>query len=311
MVRTNLSAVVAVLAMLTISSLVSTASYADKPGDAGFLSLRLGVGARETGMGSAGVAASEGAAAIYWNPSKLAFADYGTELLLQHQSWLGLFHKETVALAHHTSLGEIGFFFSGFYSETIERYGSEPVGVPEGTFKPYDIVLGLSFARQVVDRVAVGVTVKMLYQKIDVYSDSGFAADLFLSHQAVIEGLTFGASVTNLGGQLQLKDEPFDLPLAIRIGAAYDPPQAFFAGKLTLAGDIIMPNDGNDKAHVGAEYRLLPELALRVGSKVNYDSQGLTAGAGFRKGTVGISYAFEDLTNELDPSHKFTLELYY
>ena len=53
-----------------------------KPGDAGFLSLRMGVGAREMGMGGAGVASSQGAAAIYWNPANLAFSSYRTELLL-------------------------------------------------------------------------------------------------------------------------------------------------------------------------------------------------------------------------------------
>jgi len=202
-------------------------------------------------------------------------------------------------------------FFSGFYADAIERYGSSPVGVPEGTFEPYDVVVGISFARKIVDTFAAGMTAKMLYQKIDVYSDTQYALDLFVSHQAVIEGLFFGASLTNLGGQMQLRDEAFDLPLAFRLGAAYDPQHAFFAGKVTVAGDVIFPNDGNEKAHLGAEYRLMPELALRAGSKINYDSQGLTAGVGLRKGTLEVGYAFEDMDNDLDPMHKFVLELHY
>ncbi|MFH1843625.1 MAG: PorV/PorQ family protein [bacterium] len=299
------------LIAVSLSILLSVTVYAQKPGDSGFLSLRMAVGARETGMGGSGVAATRGAAAIYWNPAALAFSEYNTDLLLQHQGWLGLFHKETATMAHRTSFGDIGFFFSGFYSDAIERYGEEPVGVPEGTFKPHDVVVGLSFARKVVETVSAGVTVKMLYEKIDIYSDSGYAVDVFLFHQAVIEGLTFGASLTNLGSQLQLKDEPFDLPMAIRVGAAYDPQHPFLAGKLTFTGDLIMPNDGNDKAHVGAEYRMLTELALRVGTKVNYDSQGLTAGIGLRRGALGVGYSFEDMQNDLDPSHKFALELHY
>jgi hypothetical protein len=300
------------VSLIALAGLIlAPAAEAGKPGDSGFLSLRMGVGARETAMGAAGVAATQGASAIYWNPAKLAFTSYKTGLLLQHQRWLGLFDKETAALAHRTAFGDLGIFFTGFYSEAIERYGSTPVGVPEGTFKPYDVVLGVSYARKVVDTVSAGFMVKMLYEKIDIYSDTGFAVDLFLCHQAVIEGLYFGASLTNLGGRMQLNQEPFDLPLTVRIGTAYDPPQPFFAGKVTLAADVIMPNDGNEKAHVGAEYRLLPLLALRVGSKINYDSQGLTAGAGFRKGALGIGYAFEDMRNDLDPSHKFALELHY
>ncbi len=292
-----------------------------KPGDAGFLPLRLGVGARETGMGDAGVASAVGAAAVYWNPANLAFAEYETELLLQHQRWLGLFNKEAAALAHRTSFGDLGFFFTGLYSDPIDRYvdpypddGSEPEGPAAtslGTFRPHDVVFGLAFARKIVDSVAAGFMVKYLHEKIDLYSDSGLAFDFFVSHRAVIEGLRFGASLTNMGSQMKLNEVPYDLPAALRIGAAYDPQAEFFAGKVTCAADLTMPNDGNQKMHLGAEYRLLPELALRLGSKINYDSQGLTAGAGFRKGILGVGYAFEDLKNDLDPSHKFTLELHY
>jgi len=302
---------VALILTATLALVPQAGLAAGKPGESGFLSLRLGVGTRETAMGGTGVAATTGAAAIYWNPAKLPFIEHDTDLLLQHQGWLGLFHKEAAALAHRTNFGELGFFFSGFYSDDIERYGSEPVGVPEGTFAPYDVVLGVSFARKVYDTVAVGVTIKSLYEKIDVDSGTGLAFDLFLAHRAVIEGLYLAASVTNIGQDMTIADDPFNLPTAVRLGAAYDPAQPLFAGKLTLAADLIMPNDGNDKASVGAEFRLLPELALRVGSKVNYDSQGLTAGFGLRRGALEVGYAFEDMDNDLDPAHKFSLELHY
>ena len=297
--------------MVSMMAVPPQTCLAGKPGESGFLSLRWGVGARETAMGSAAVAATEGAAAVYWNPAKLAFTDVNTSLLLQHQSWLGLFNKETAALVHRTSYGLLGFFFSGFYSDEIERFGTETVGISEGTFRPYDVVFGLSFARKIVPTLAAGATVKVLYQKIDVYSDSGLALDLFLSHRAVIEGLTFGASLTNLGPGMQLRDEAFNLPTALRIGAAYDPQNPFFAGKVTFAGDVIIPNDGNEKAHVGAELRLLPEFALRAGTKIAYDSQGLTAGVGLRRGSLGVGYSFEDMKNDLDPMHKFVLEIIY
>jgi hypothetical protein len=110
---------------------------------------------------------------------------------------------------------------------------------------------------------------------------------------------------------MQLKDTPFDLPTALRVGAAYDPRQAPFAGKVTFTADVIVPNDGNEKAHVGAEVRLLEELALRLGRKVNYESQSNTFGAGFRRGSLGIGYAYSQWDNELDSGHTFSLELHY
>ncbi len=288
------------------------AGFGGKPGDAGFLSLRMPLGTRESAMGGAGVAAPAGAAGVWWNPAWLALAEGGTDLLLQHQRLYGLFSKESAALAHRAAGGVIGVQFAGFYADEMERYGEEPVGVPEGTFSPYDIALGISYARVVADRVAVGATAKLLYQKIDIYSDTGVAFDLFVSHRAVIEGLVLGAAATNFGGQMNLNAEPFDLPAALRLGAAYDPQQAFFAGRLTLAGDVLMPNDGNAKAHVGAEYRLLPEVALRAGTRLNYKNQGLTAGLGLRRGVLEIGYAFEESKVEgFDSFHKFSLELHY
>jgi hypothetical protein len=312
MVRKLQNTGVTLLCVVLLQTFILSDAWAGRPGDAGLLSLRLGIGSRESAMGSAGVAASRGAAAVYWNPALLAYSDYNTELLLQHQEWLGLFNKESATLAHRLPFAELGFLFSGFYSQDIERYGNEPVGVPEGTFRPYDVTVGLSLAREIVKNLSLGVMAKYLYQKIDVYDGSVFAFDFFLAHQAVIEGLTFGASYTNYSPwEMTLREEPILLPEAFRLGVAFDPGGAFFADKVTFTGDLIMPNDGNEKAHVGAEVRLLRELALRVGTNVNYDSQGLTAGAGFRKGALGIGYAYEEMKNELDSSHKFTLELYY
>ena len=271
------------------------------------LSLRIGVGGREAGMGESGVASSRGAAAIYWNPANNVFADFETDLVLQHHRYLGLFNQEAVLVAHKMGTGVLGFMFTGFYSDTIERRGEDSTGIVEGTFKPYDVTFGVSYAHPLGESFGVGVNAKMVYEKIDIYSDTGVAFDVFVTHKAVVEGLMFAASATNLGGQMNLKDQPFDLPTAVRVGASWTPPTV---GKLTVAGDVLMPNDTNEKAHVGAEYRLLPEFALRLGTRINYDNQGLTAGAGFRSGVLGVDYAYgESTVDGFDPGHKFSLNL--
>ncbi|MFH2053856.1 MAG: PorV/PorQ family protein [bacterium] len=284
---------------------------AGNPGEAGLLSLRMGVGAREAGMGEAGVATSSGATAVFWNPANNVFADFRTELTLQHNRYLGLFSHEAAAVAHRIGRGVLGFSFMGFYSDEIDRHTLESgTNVFEGTFEPYDVAFGLNYAHPLGDSFAAGVGVKMVYEKIDFYSDTGFAFDFFITHKTLIEGLVFAASATNLGGQMNLKDEAFDLPTAARLGAAYTPASAFLQGKLTLTGDVLMPRDTNEKAHVGAELRLLPELALRAGTRVNYDSQGLTAGVGFRVGRLRLDYAFSDMTEEgFDDGHKISLNL--
>jgi hypothetical protein len=309
MTRRSLSRILRLpLAALVVSCLGAPA-LAGNPGDAGVLSLRLGVGAREAGMGEAGAASSTGAAAVWWNPANNVFADFETEVVLQTQRYVGLFDQHAAAVAHKAGGGVIGVIFTGFYSDEITRYDEEPVGVPGGTFEPYDVAFGVSYARRLGESFGVGVTAKLVYEKIDIYDDKGFAFDFSLSHMSVIEGLRFGAALTNVGGQMQLKDQPFDLPTALRLGAAYTPAAEGLLGRLTLAGDVLMPNDTTEKAHLGAELGILPELAIRVGTRVNYESQGLTAGAGFRVGRLGVDYAYSDWTNDLDDGHKFSLSI--
>jgi len=310
MTRKSLNAILILPVAMLIMAGPATMAVAGSPGDAGLLSLRLGVGAREAGMGETGVAASSGAAAVYWNPANNVFADFETEIVLQHQRYLGLFNQEAAAVAHRVGDGVLGVIFAGFYSDEIERYSVEPVGEYQGSFKPYDVALGVSYAHRLGSSFGLGLTAKMVYEKIDIYSDTGFAFDFFVTHKAVVEGLMFGASLTNVGGQMNLRAEPFDLPTAFRLGAAWTPAGGFAAGKITLAGDIFMPRDSNEKAHVGGEYRLLPELALRVGTRINYTSQGLTAGAGFRTGRLGVDYAYSDWTTEgFNDGHKFSLRI--
>jgi hypothetical protein len=297
------------LVLVFIISTGFTAGLAEaaNPGEAGMLSLRMGVGAREAGMGESGVASSHGASALFWNPANNVFADFETDMVLQHSRYLGLFNHEYAGVAHKAAGGVLGFMFMGLYSDEIPRTDREGVGIIQGTYKPYDVSFGVSYARGFGNSLAIGVNAKMVYEKIDVYSDSGFAFDFFLTHRTMIEGLVFAASATNIGSQLNLNEEPFDLPAAYRVGMAYTP--AMLAN-LTMTGEILFPNDSTEKAHAGLEYRLIQELHLRMGTRINYDSQGITAGAGFNLGRLSVDYAYEDMTTDgFDDGHKVSLQL--
>lgn len=299
-----------VTVVLGICLLAGTAQAAGNPGDAGLIFLRLGIGARETGMGDAGVASSHGAAAIFWNPANNVFADFETELILQHRRWLGLLDHEGAALAHRLGNGGVlGFIFSGIYSDEQTRYSADGVGVPMGQFSPYDMTFGISYAHPLGDRFSFGVTAKVVYERIDVHSGTGFAVDLGVTHKALVDGLLFAATATNLGGQMNLDDGPYDLPAAFRLGASWTPTGAL-KERLTLAGDIFLPNDTDEKAHLGGEFRLIKEFALRLGYKFNYDIQGLTAGAGFRIKHLSVDYAYQDIVEDgFDSGHLFSLGL--
>ena len=282
------------------------------PGDAGLLFLRLGLGTREAAMGGAGVASTKGAAAAYWNPTRPAFDPEGTEVIFQQQSWLGVFDYTAAALTHHGSFGVIGITFMGLFSEEIPRYGLDSTGVPEGSFKPYDLAFGASYSRRLGEEFALGAQAKVVYEKIDIYSGSVILFDLFASwNLSKLPGLSLAVTATNLGGKMTINEEPFAAPRTVTVGGAW----TLMSGeldRLTVAADVAFFNDGNEKAHVGAEVKLVPELALRLGYRINYESQGLTAGAGFRYGLLGLGYAYEDISDDaLDSGHRISLEFFF
>jgi hypothetical protein len=302
--------VIFLVAALT-TLLASVPAWAGSPGESGGLFLRLGVGAREAAMGEAGVASSQGASALYWNPANNVFADFQTDLVLQHHRYLGAANQEAAAVAHRMGGGVVGIMFSGLYFDSIDRRSEENVGLVEGTFKPYDISFGLSYARAIGERLGVGLTAKMIHSEIDIYSDTGMAFDFFVSHKAMVEGLTFGASATNLGSDMNLYLVPYPMPTAYRVGASYSPVGEGLMGRLTVAGDISFPNDTKEKGHFGAELELLPELILRGGTRVNYDLQGWTAGAGFKPlPNMALDYAYQNSkVDGFDDGHKFSLSM--
>lgn len=311
MLRFTRSTVGWLLVLMAVTLTADDVAWAGTPGEAGMLSLRMGVGARESGMGDAGVASSTGAAAIFWNPANNVFEDFETTLVLQHHRYLDLFNQEAAAVAHRVGNGVLGLIFMGFYSDEILRASGEPVGAYEGTFKPYDVAVGLSYSHRVGERFALGLNGKLVYERIDIYSDTGMALDLFATHEAIIPGLRFAGSWTNIGGQMNLYNDPFDLPTAWKVGAAYTPDRGILANNVTLAGDLFFPEDTNAKAHVGLEYRPLDLLALRVGTKINYELYGMTAGFGIRAWEGGtLDYAYQDMTIDgFEKGHKFSLNL--
>jgi len=286
---------------------------AGQPGDAGLLFLRLGMGTREAAMGGAGVASAEGAAAAYWNPSRAALGESGTSVMLQQQSWLGTFDYTTASLMHTGDFGAFGLSYAGFYSEEIERYGDDSVGVPDGTFSPYDLMFGASYARVINQRFAVGAKAKVVYEKIDIYSGTVMLFDLFATWRVEeLPGLDMGFSYTNMGGQMTINEEPFDAPQTGTVGMSYAPQRGTMADRLVVAADVAFFNDGNEKAHVGAEFKMIPEFALRGGYRVNYENQGLTAGLGVFWRNMAVGYAYEDMSDDaLDPGHRFSLEFFF
>ena len=282
-------------------------SRANDPGTAGFLSLRLGAGARSAGMGDAQVSLAQDATAAYWNPAGLA-AVLGTSFTLMHDEWLSSVRMETASLAHATDVGTFGLHFSGMYLDEIERH-TLPSSRDEGHFNVFEVAISGAYGRRLIQDWDVGLAFKGLYSKLDDKGASGWAADFGTRFRTRIPGLTFGGAVQNLGPKMKFVSEEFLLPITGRAGADYQRGVARLSGSVTAAFDLVWPTDGDVRQHLGLEYMYRELAGVRVGYKGNYVSQGLTFGVGLRKSSYRFDYAYADIGNDLGNGHKLSLSI--
>jgi hypothetical protein len=282
---------------------------ASEAGTSGFMFLRLGNGARAGGMGEAFTAVADDATTIYWNPAGMTNVG-GVEINLTHSEWLEGIRFEQASVLNEVFGGTAGISFTGVYYGSMDRYGTSPTLEPDGTFAPYDVSFAGGYAYDVLPNLSVGATAKLIYEKIDFESATGWAVDVGVLHRSVIEGLTLAASMLNLGPQASFVTEKFYPPFQIRGGASYRRDLPWLRGGVILAADAVFPNDGDAKLHMGMEYKYRSVLSVRAGYKANYYVQGPTLGVGIDYRSLRFDYAYMPMEFDLGDSHRFSLSVF-
>lgn len=118
--------------------------------------------------------------------------------------------------------------------------------------------------------------------------------------------MRIGFTATNLNNPQLGKDDAYSLPQKLAVGVAYLP----YDGVTTMLemqksyGDYTDTEWNNTEWHAGVEFRVLPQLTLRVGTRNNPGQY--SAGAGFNYQGILIDYAFQTHT-VLGNTHQFTL----
>jgi hypothetical protein len=194
-----------------------------------------------------------------------------------------------------------------------------------GTFSGGDLAIGLSYARQITDKLQVGANLRYITETLDdqnSISTGNVALDIgtvyytgIKSLRLAMVGRNFGpdARFTEFEEQVQIPPMDVRMPMVFALGAAFD---VFEGGSsphfLTVAGEFVHPNDGPERLNVGAEYTFNNLLTLRGGYRYNYDELGFAVGGGinYNTGSFGIKVNYA-LTNagRLDYLHMFTIGL--
>jgi hypothetical protein len=290
--------------------------------------LKIGMGARALGMGSAQVAEVGDISSLYWNPAGLARLEVNSELMFNHADWLADINYDVLGAV--LAMGDWGTFGVSVVTLSVPEDLVRTVEFPEGDGRTWDatsLAIGLSYGRSLTDRFSIGITVKYIREGIWSESANGVALDVGTLYMSEIQGLTLGASISNFGSKMRLDGRDlyfnsypentinsgptniastyrtldYDLPLTFRIGVSY---KTWLVEDVSLvtALDATHPNDNTEYVNSGLEIGWRSIVFGRVGYKSLFlrdSEQGLTWGLGFQYGIVGVAtvkidYGFAD-----------------
>ncbi len=233
-----------VVSVLSFVMVMSHFSPVSAQGEATVLFLMINPGARQGGMGEAGVALANDANAVYWNPAGLAFQyadpdmDNVGEATLMHVQWLPQFNLSDLyydfAAARYAlpDIGTVGLAIQFInYGENIQ---TDTQGEEIGRFNSNEVAVTGSYAVKVNNRLGVGVNLKYIYSNLSpgIFVDnerregrgSSFAVDVgVLYFPSFAPKLSLGLNLSNIGPKMTYidKKQADPLPTNLRVGLAY------------------------------------------------------------------------------------------
>ena len=312
----------------------------------GFKFLALGAGAQQAALGDASTAALGNASAMFYNTASIAFTDQYADAWVGHTQWIAdikHYHAAVFVRPFNGLYGILGFSYQyvdyGEVQSTILASNSQGY-LDAGIIKPNAYALGISYAKALSDRFAVGANVKFVGQNLGTSTlgvtymqntsgeDDSFTADrskeykldniptfdFGILYRTGLKSLTFGMSVRNFAREVSYVEENFQLPLTFRIGVAmnvmdlleFDP--EFQRLQVTL--DAEHPRDFSEQIKVGLEYVFASTVALRVGYVSPADEYDLSYGFGLQTALAGtrfsIDYAYTPF-GRFDPINRFSV----
>ncbi|MBI5215849.1 MAG: type IX secretion system protein PorQ [Ignavibacteriae bacterium] len=280
--------------------------------------LRQDVGARAAALGGNFVSVANDPNIIFYNPAGLA-------TLENNKLSFGYFkHLLDINSGHASYSRNINNFGSVGLGLLYTNYGEFQMtgeeGQDLGTFNAGDFAAVLGYGAEMENGLQYGVNSKFIFSSIGGYQSTAVAVDLGVRYVVSPQSFILGASVTNIGAQL----DPYintreNLPLNVQVGATIYPehvPAAISIGfsKMNEQQDNIL--DRFKTFAVGIEFTASENVALRFGYnnekrrelKLGTSSglAGFSIGAGFQSELYMIDYAFNSL-GKIGSIHRVSL----
>ncbi|MEW6510963.1 MAG: PorV/PorQ family protein [Bacteroidota bacterium] len=330
----------AILLMVTLVAGTSDAQNR-KAGINSAAFLKIGVGARQVGLGSAVTSLTGDVTNMYWNPAGITLAtDQRAQAAFTYNKWFADLNQQAASISYNLEdVGTIGLGFMTFGLSGIpadrdvypggsaELRALEIDKVTSDTYDYRDMVLQVSYARAITDQLSLGLSAKYISEKIDDKTATAVAFDFGSVYSIGILGWNIGARLSNLGSDMKFYDFAAPIPLTFSIGTSMTP-LTDDMNSLMVTVDAVKPQDGLQYYFVGGEYTFMEMISVRGGYKFNYSGvddggnsfspaikttvESFTAGAGFMTKlsdySIRVDYAFTKM-DLVDSVHRITLSL--
>ena len=168
--------------------------------------LLIPVGARDMSLGGASISTTRGVEAMYWNVAGLGKMEGGAEAMFSSMSYIADINVVYGAVGgKFGSFGNIGFTVQSLSFGDIPLTTQDDPENSSGRFySPTYVTVSGAYARSLTDAITIGFGIKLISEKIDRVSSSGFAFDFGVQYDGVVgvKGLDLGLAVKNIGPQM-------------------------------------------------------------------------------------------------------------
>ena len=308
---------------LLLLILAMSLSGFEKVGVTSFQFLKISPDPTIAAMGGAYSAVSRGTGSLYGNPAALVY-----------QQGFGTFISQTAYVyetSHSTVAASWGFgdWAIGVYGMSVD-YGSIQVTDiaslgygDDGNFNPgltgeslnlgaTDVGIGVS--QKLTNKFSYGLIGKWVSEDFSVISTDVLAWDIGVLYDSGFRSIIMAATVRNFGPQVKYLTQSYPLPQTMNLGVSAkligSGPTLWKENNthsLLLTADLVQPRDYAQQYNVGTEYSFKDLVFVRGGYRLNYDTEGLNLGIGFKLKNVALNYGYSDYGKNRPSVHRFSI----
>lgn len=304
--------------------------------------IQMEIGARAIALGGAYVAVADDATALFWNSAGIGLVENGNAVYQFGSRYADIAHHYAGFVYGIGNDDKIGIMINYVDVGEMEITTlSEPDGTGQN-FSASNLAIGLTYARQLTDRVYVGIQGKFIQENIWMESANGFALDIGAIYNIEEKGMKVGMNLSNLGPDMNMSGDNLDFykekvegypgsptPKSTLATKDFPLPMVFsmgFAIDIVGRNSIVVPNaehkvmlavaandsfDAPFRSNVGLEYTWQNIFSLRSGYHIGYDTKDISLGVGlnleqFTSLDVELDYVWNNY-GDLGAINVFTL----